>query len=371
MLERRRQRRVTADVARRRAAICIAGRVAVLRVPAVPLLGGELDHFAGQRVDVALIFQTVRRKLHFVHHAAGFDIHTGGQPLRLRGVDASMAERRGGCSIRTNIAAFAGSTGERQRGVLRCILRFSQQQIEGVDRQPRQILRPQGRILAHQLEDERRLAARDLIAVGQRGHLVVLSKRLGQDGAVDAKARQQLVDLSRQPLLQLRRLLSIGSFYGNQDGVGQLADVAVLEQGADQGVDRHVELHPGKIHAVQDAGRVAVLRDHAQHALLAVDREQDARVHVEHDDRRPLLARLAAHNPQGADGQHRACRHCRHRRDQPPRPATAPGAGGRRRELIRRLAQPVGIVRRGVLHRLPYFLFHLFLFHLCLLQCML
>ena len=347
MGKRRRERRVAADV---RAVRRAGGQRAAV-------LARGFDDLAADGVHVVLIGEAAGKELHLVDHAPGLHVHLHGDQLRVRLRHARVGIGGGRRRVRADVAAFAGRPGQRDAAGR---LRLGEQQPERVDRQPGQILGAQHRVLREQLLDERRLAARDVVRGGQRVELVVRAERLRQHRALHAKAREQLVDLAREALLQRSRALLVAPLHGDEDGVGQLADIAVLQQRTDQRVHRHVERHAGEVHPVDHAPRVVVFRLDLQHALAAVDGEQDARVHVQRDDRRRLMRRARADDAQRAHGEDGAGGHGRHGRH----PAAAGPAALPRRAAARRLrAKAVAERGRRVVHGVAQFLFDVLLFH--------
>ena len=346
--QRRRERRIPADVR--------AGRRSALR-RVVPDLARELDDLAAHGVHVVFVLEVAGIELDLIDHAPVLHVHLDGQPLRIRLRNARVGQRRGGGRFRTDVAAVAGGAGAGD--IVR--LRFSQQQAQRIDRQAGKILGAQRRVLGKQLLDQRRLAARDVVGGRQRIDAVVGRERLREDRALDAEPGQQRVDLSREPLLQRCRALLVVPLHGDEDGVGQLVDVAVLEQRADQRVDGDVELHAGEVHAVEQARRILIASHNADDALVLIDGELNARVHVEHDDCRALRGGVGTNDAQHADGQHRTGGDGGHGGDKRMRPAAALRLLRRGGQACRTLAQLLGIDRRRMIDGRADLFFNLFL----------
>ena len=78
--------------------------------------------------------------------------------------------------------------------------------------------------------------------------------------------------------------------YLGQDGVLDIAEIAVLEHGADQSVHRHVQVRAGQVHITEDGLRVLVEGCHGEHPLLCADLHGQAGVH-------PVLKSNGASSP--------------------------------------------------------------------------
>ena len=122
------------------------------------------------------------------------------------------------------------------------------QEIQLIDSQFGQVLRGIQRVFIRNLPDELGFAQGNAIGIRQ-----LLQGAIGGDGLAEHRAGegvglQQGIDFLGQPGLQGRALGGVAVVHADENGVGQLAEIAIAQHGAHQGVDGHVQAAAGKIH---------------------------------------------------------------------------------------------------------------------------
>ena len=140
----------------------------------------------------------------------------------------------------------------------------------------------QGAVLGDDLLDQGCLAHGDAVLLGQGVQVRAFRHRLAEDGPVQGAALEDAVDGVRQVLLELGGPGGVLVLHRHQDGVLQVAEIAVLEHGADEGVHRHVQVRARQVHVAQDGLRVLVEGSDGEHPLLGADLHGQTGVHIQH-----------------------------------------------------------------------------------------
>ena len=96
------------------------------------------------------------------------------------------------------------------------------------------------------------LAHGDAAALGLGLQPGVHTEDLTEDGSPGRGIFQGSAHLGGQVALQAGGPLGVIVLHGDQNGGGQPVQIAVLQQGAHNGVDRHLQLGALQVHAVQD-----------------------------------------------------------------------------------------------------------------------
>ena len=162
-----------------------------------------------------------------------------------------------------------------------------------IDAHGRQRLKGQLRRLADHLLDQRGLAQGNLVLAGQFCQGIVAgSDGLGQDRRVQA-AFQRVRNRLGHLLLQHRPVIRILVLHGNQDGILQITQVSLLQHGADNGIDRHLQGGALQLHAPQNLLRVRVQRLRGYNPFFRVHMQRQAGIHV-HGNHRAGLGRLSS-----------------------------------------------------------------------------
>ncbi len=156
------------------------------------------------------------------------------------------------------------------------------------------------RILPDDLADELRLALR--YAVGLRDHLqlVIRGNRLAENGAAEGVGLKQAVDLIGQLLLQSGGPVGVVSVDGDQDRVCGLAQIAVAQHGADQGIHRYLQVTALEIHVPDHNFAVLVQGFDRKHLLLLIGLNFNAGVDIQRDHRIDAVVGLINMGPEQA-----------------------------------------------------------------------
>ena len=269
-------------------------------------------------------------ELHLINHTAVVVVKLRLQEGNLVGGEARMLQRRALGGIRADIGALAGRSGGSdtpggQNGggtvgpanddsvlVLEVsVLLGGIDEVQLVDSQPHQALKGLGVVAAlHDSLNEGGLTGGNAVLLGLPAQLLVILEGLRKDGAVDLGAGQGGVGLGGELLLELLAPLHVVVLHGDEDGVGQLIHVAMLEQGADDGVHCHIHRHALQIQPFQNHLAVLVLRCGGNYLLILVDLQFHAGVDVQGDHRGHCVVALivvagsAAHHDQCQAGRY-------------------------------------------------------------------
>ena len=242
---------------------------------------GILDHRAGARVNVIIIFRLVDDKFDLVDKEASFAVQ-----LRCAEADLLLrnARMRAGCGLGllfSDVGFLTGST--RTGNLLRGQTAGVRNERDLVYAQRRQRVKAQGGVLRDERPNQRGFALGDAVLLRQRGEIVAFRHGLGQHCGLQRAAGEQAVDGGGNACLQLGGFCRVVVFYGNEDGVLKLAQIAVLQHGAHKRVDRHLQLRALEVHAADDGLGVRVQRGNVDHPLPCIDRNAEAGVHVQHN----------------------------------------------------------------------------------------
>ncbi len=88
-----------------------------------------------------------------------------------------------------------------------------------------------------QSQDQGGLSGGNAIGICQGGDSLILCKRLGQDGALQAGVRESAGNNFGDQCFQLSSLVGVVIFHTDQDGILQIGQIAVLKHGADDSID--------------------------------------------------------------------------------------------------------------------------------------
>ena len=94
----------------------------------------------------------------------------------------------------------------------------------------------------------------------------------------------------RSPVVAPALVLEGGGFLvvavldGDENGVGDVAQITVAQHRTDDGVGRHVQIGAFEVHIKQDLRGVRIERLRGEDLFLPADLETDAGVHVKRDD---------------------------------------------------------------------------------------
>ena len=257
----------------------------------------ELQHLAGARIDLIIVLPAICIELHIIDHDAVIAVQLNFRVVRT--LDARVLVGQLLRLLLADIGLVAGGAGGGD--ILQVRLLRLGQQVQLVDRQLGQIVKLQQGILVDQPLDERRSACGNLVGARHFFQLLVAPQRLTEDRALDGVGVEQLADFLHQLLLQRLALLPVAVFHRDQNGIRQIADVAVLQHGADQRVDRHIQVGVSQIHPIQNSLRILVERLRLQHLLPAVYLELDAGVDIDgHYRIHPMVGGVAPGAPEGA-----------------------------------------------------------------------
>ncbi len=131
------------------------------------------------------------------------------------------------------------------------------------------------------LLDQLCFPGRDSIPVCLLLQGIVIHKGLPQHCSEKAVRLQQLVYFLRQLFLQPASLDRIVVVDTDQDRICQFIQITVPQHGADQGVDRHIDIAPRKIHVPHHDRSVFIQRFDLQHSLLFIHHDLNARIHLQ------------------------------------------------------------------------------------------
>ena len=175
-----------------------------------------------------------------------------------------------------DIGLIAGRTG----GVylLQCQTTGLAHEIELIDGQGSQFFKGVQGILFDDPADQLCLAQGDAVGIGLCLQIAVLGDGLAQNGAVKSGCAQQLGDFLGQACLQVGGILAV---HADQDGIVQLADIAVSQHGADQGVDGHIQGAAAEIHVAHDNLTVVVQGGNGQDVFFLVDLNFNAGIDIQ------------------------------------------------------------------------------------------
>ena len=151
-----------------------------------------------------------------------------------------------------------------------------------IHRQGCQGRKGQRAVLSDHLLDQGCLAYGDAVLLGQSIQIRALRHCLAEDSPLQGTALEDAVDGIRQVLLELGGFCGVLVLHGHQDGVLDIAEITVLEHGADEGVHCHVQVRAGQIHVAQDNLCVLVEGGDGEHPLLGADGHGEAGVHIQH-----------------------------------------------------------------------------------------
>ena len=231
-----------------------------------------------------------------------------------------------------------------------------------IDGQRRQIGKPQGGVLGSDLLNEGCFSQRDAVLLRQGGQGLVPGHALRKNGRLQGVIGKYGGDGVGDLLLQLGGAGGVLVFHGHQNGVLHVAEVSGPQHGADDGVDRHIQVRAPQVHPVQNGHRVIVEGGHVQHFLPGADLHGQAGIHIQrHDGVHCVQTHPAQHSGSAAPGGQR--RGHGHRSPAPLFPfggegkdglALRAGAGGQ--DLIQ-------AVRGRVFHGGADPLFHLLFLH--------
>ena len=162
------------------------------------------------------------------------------------------------------------------------------------------------RVFFHDLLDQLRFSQGDSIVFRQLLLLRIGRKGLAEDRAAEIIGLEKLVDLLGQLFLKRFPLGGVFAVYADQDGIGDLAEITVSQHGADQGVDRQLQVAAAEIHVPGDDLCVFVPRDDLQDLFFLIDFDFDARVHIErHGGSDQMVDLIIARAARGKDKRRR------------------------------------------------------------------
>ena len=203
--------------------------------PVVVLLVLPLDHRSGEGVNLEVVLVAVLQQLRLIDHAV---VVVKVNLLQRGAGELGQSDLHG--LLQTDIGLVAGLAGDGHAAGVRLL--GLEQQVQVVDRQPRQGLKGQGGVGVQNSLNQRRLARRDAVGLRLAGQgLVSGGDGLSHHRGVQRFSRQQAADVRHQTLLKGLGLGGVLVGHGDQDGIFQLVNVSVLHHGANQRVDRHVE----------------------------------------------------------------------------------------------------------------------------------
>ena len=267
----------------------------------------ELEHLAGGSIDIALIFGAAGAELHLIEHHAVIEVKLHLAPCHIAYGHTGPGSGSGQGSVLTDISLIAGRAGLRDRVAGK--IAGAGDQGDLIDGERRKAFHSEGGILGHYLLDQGRLAYRNTVGLGQLGQLVSLRHRLAENGGADAAAAKAGADGVGDLRLELGRALLIRILHTDQDGILQVAEVTVLEHGADDGIYRHIQVGTRQIHVTQDHLGLLIEGVGPDDFLSGIDGQGDTGVHIQHDHGIHRVAALPEIVAEYADTQGQRCRH--------------------------------------------------------------
>ena len=219
-------------------------------------------------VDLTVVFIAPGLKLHIIDHDAVFRVQFRFIPCQSRGGDTGLAQGKLLGLCLTDISLVAGGANGFHLG---CCLSRGHQQIQFVDGQGGQFFKGVEGIFLKDLLNELGFARCDAVLLRQLTQTAVILDGLAQHRAAESVGLKKFADFLGKPRLQLRTPDRIIVIHADENGIGQFAEIAVLEHGPNEGVYRHVQIAAGEVHVPHDGFSVLVQGEDLQHPLLPVD----------------------------------------------------------------------------------------------------
>ena len=241
----------------------------------------KLHDLAGTGIDIALILGSVGAELHLVEHQPVITVKLHLAPGHIAHRYSRPGCRGGEGGVLTDIRLIAGSAGLGYR--VGGKIAGAGDQGDLIDGQRRQAFHRKGSILGHHFLDQSRLAHGNAVGLCQLSKLIGLRHCLTEDAGADAADAEAAADGVGDLRLELGGALGIGILHADQDGVLQVAEVAILEHGTNNGIHRHIEVGAGEIHVTQNHLGLLIEGIGPDHFLPGVDGQGNTGIHVQHD----------------------------------------------------------------------------------------
>ncbi len=241
------------------------------------LLG--FQDLAGGGVDLILKLVLCGFEVHLVDQDAVFHVQVQLQLHQVGLGHTGGLQGDGGGGFRADVALVAGGSG----GVhaLQALPAGHADQVQLIDGQPHQGLEGVAAVLADDGLDQLGLAQGDAVFLRQGGQLVGLAYGLGQHGALKGIGAEQRVHLFGQLGLELRAFFGVVILHADEDGVGQLGQVAVAQHGAQQRVHCHVQVAALQLHIPKDNFAVLIQGFYGNYGFILIEPKLQAGVHIQ------------------------------------------------------------------------------------------